>query len=62
MDTDIKCKFSPLETICMKSRRLFSGQNMKNIINLSAVDSYHREVKVKLKIERTLLKFKSHLD
>ena len=33
---DISCKLSPLETICMESQNLFSGENKKNISLLSA--------------------------
>ena len=34
---DILCKFSTLETICMKCQILFSGKNKKNINVPSAV-------------------------
>ena len=33
---DVSCKLSPLETVCMKCRILFSGENKKNISSSSA--------------------------
>ena len=36
-----------LETICMKCQILFSGNNKKNVINLSSDELAQREVKVK---------------
>ena len=47
---DTSCKLSPLETICMKCRILFSGKNKKNITNLSSAELAQRVVKVKLLI------------
>ena len=35
---DISCKLSPVETICMESQILFSGENNKNIVNLLSAD------------------------
>ena len=29
--SDLSCKLSPLETICMQCQNLFSGKNKKNI-------------------------------
>ena len=45
---DISCKFSPVETLCMKCWILFSGKNKKNIINLLSVELAKSVVKVKL--------------
>ena len=36
-----------MQTICMKSQILFSGENKKNIINLSLAELTQRGVKVK---------------
>ena len=35
---DISCKLSPIETISMVYQNLFSGENKKNIINLSSAE------------------------
>ena len=43
------CKFSPLETICMKCQSLFSGENnKKNNISLSSAEFAQREIKVNI--------------
>ena len=41
---DILGKFSPLETICMKSQNLFSGKNKENVVNLSSAELAQRMV------------------
>ena len=46
-DFDISCKLSPMETICTKCQIMFTGENKKNIINLSSAELAHRAVKVK---------------
>ena len=43
---DISCKLSPKVTICMQCQILFSGENKKNMINLSSAEFGHRIVKV----------------
>ena len=37
----VSCKLSLMETICMKCQLLFSGENKKNITNLSPVELVH---------------------
>ena len=39
---DISCKLSPKETVCMKCQSLFSGENMKNIVNLLSAELAQR--------------------
>ena len=51
---DISCKLSPLETICLKCRILFSGKNEKNVINLSSSESAHSMVSVNFPLIETL--------
>ena len=46
--SDISCKLSPVETICMKCQNLFSGENKKNIIYLSSAELAQRVETVKL--------------
>ena len=45
--SDIPCQLSPMETICMKCQKLFSGKNMKNITNMTSAKLAQRVVKVK---------------
>ena len=45
---DISCKLSSKETICMKCQILFSGENKKNVINLSFAENAQRVIKVKV--------------
>ena len=37
---DITCKFSQMETICLKSQILFSGKNKKNVTKLSSAEYF----------------------
>ena len=45
---DISCKLSVMETICMKSQILFSGENKQNIVNLSSAELAQRLIKIKV--------------
>ena len=45
---DISCKLFPKKTICMKCQSLFSGWNMKNVINLSSAPLAQKVVKIKM--------------
>ena len=42
---DISCKLSPMETICMKCKTLFSGKNKKKYFYISSAVNFTLDAK-----------------
>ena len=53
--SDISCKLSPEETICMQCQILFSGKNKKNISKCRLLKILPRVLSVKEKCSKTLI-------
>ena len=54
--SDISCKLSPMETICMKFQIPFSGKNKKNVINLLSAELAKTVIRF-MEIIREILNF-----
>ena len=55
---DISCILSPMETICMKCQILMSGNNKKNVTNLSSAEVAQRVPVVKITCPLTISSLK----